>query len=157
MNVCGTPSALMYSRISSFWRTLCQRGVRVQQRKGSTGVGTYLVVERTDALRPRRAKIARNDALDADLLRRTDDIALLADRRRNDGADEDVRACEGLLEALDAVAQVSRPDLYAARTQVGDRGFREGRGTYKGRDALDRGTNVPIGGSGLYSEVGYLW
>ena len=81
---------------------------------------------------------------------------MLADDPCDDGADEDVHAREGLLEALEAVAQVSLADLYAARTQVGDRGLREGRGAYNGGDALDGGTNGAIGGLGLYGEVGYL-
>ncbi len=104
--------------MSSFYRTRSQR--RYTSRSGR---GTYLVIQRADAPRADRAKVARDDALHPDFLRGADDVALRAQCPDNDDADENVRAFEGLLEALDAVVQVSRADLDAPRTQVGDCGL----------------------------------
>ena len=97
-------------------------------------------MKRTDAFRPGRAKVARDDTLSADFLRSAEEVALLVDRPRDDGADNDVRAREGLLQALDAVVQVSGADLDAVRTEIGHGGLREGRGAYNSRDALEERT-----------------
>ena len=135
MNVYGTRRSLMKSRISSFY-VMGSISAWIMFEKPERD-GTGLVVKRADAPGARSAKVTRDDALDADLLRSPDEIALLADHPRDDAADDDVCACEGLLQALDAVVQVSGADLDTPRTEVGNRGLGEGRGAYDSRDALN--------------------
>ena len=135
--------AKILDEVADFQFLLASRSVLLlgdgKDREGEDG--TCLVVQRADAPCTGRAEIARDDALDADFLRGTDDVALLADHPPDDGADDDVCTREGLLQALDAVAQVARADLDALGTEVGHGRLGEGRGAYDGRDALDVSTN----------------
>ena len=90
-------------------------------RRRGAGVrshASHLVEERAHALRAGRAKVARDDALHPNFLRGADDVALRAHLPRDNDAHEDVRAIKGLLEALDAVVQVSRADLDSPRAEV---------------------------------------
>ena len=64
---------------------------------------TNLIKQDADTLRARSAEVARHDALDANRLGGTYEVALIVDRPSDDGADEDVHTLEGLLEALDAI------------------------------------------------------
>ena len=94
-------------------------------------------MERADAQSTRHAKVGRDNAFDPDFLRCANDGVLVAYGRVDHGEDEDLYAFEALLQALDAVLQVTGTDLDAARLKLGDGRLRKGGGAHESCDALN--------------------
>ena len=74
-------------------------------------VVTHHVEEDTDAPSPWGAPVARDEALDAHLLRSAEDLLLVADDAGVHGAQEDLDALQVLLQLVEIVGHVSDADL----------------------------------------------
>ena len=92
-----------------------------------------------NALRSGSSEVAWDKAADPNVLRSMDQILLLWDVERVDGADDYINTAEGLCELLDAVVDIPDADIESGCTELSDvRLLGRGR-TNKCSKALQRG------------------